>query len=341
MKGKGIGKIKHFFNQFDLEDAGLPSNVKELLSKVNDYEVESITIGRNSVQSAIQTALRTLSQVKFDNIFHLFLVFNCSNGKKALMEKNARINMSTSIPKMEESMLISNVPKYTIKEYVAKTKAYMGKNFIPYDPDKNNCQHFILSIFQANGIQEGWDFIKQDTSMIFKDKGWLSNTAKSVTNLGGVMDVVLKGGLIKHMRAGNLSNELTDSDINDLAKQFKIPHFKGCFLRDATPKLKVHESVVINLNGSSHWVALIRLPDGYFYMDSFGVIAPRILDNLTYIYSEVDLQSLCSSACGFYCLAFLLSMNRGGKGEEMYRQFIDAFKGKEANDVTLKRRFGF
>ena len=159
-KGKGIGQMMHYAKQFDLENAGLPSNVKELLSKVNDYEVQSITIGRNSVQSVIQTALRTLSQVKFDNIFHLFLVFNCSNGKKALMEKNARINMSTSIPKMEESMLISNVPKYTIKEYVAKTKAYMGKNFIPYDPDKNNCQNFCLSTFQANGIQEGHQFIK-------------------------------------------------------------------------------------------------------------------------------------------------------------------------------------
>ena len=73
-RGKGIGQVKHFFNQFDLEEAGLPSNVKDLLSKVNDYEVQSITIGRNSVQSVIQTALRTLSQVKFDNIFHLFLV---------------------------------------------------------------------------------------------------------------------------------------------------------------------------------------------------------------------------------------------------------------------------
>ena len=157
-KGEGIGQMKHYFNQFNLEEAGLPSNVKELLSKVNDYEVQSITIGRNSVQSVIQTALRTLSQVKFDNIFHLFIVFNCSNGKKVLLEKNARINMSMTIPKMEESRLISNVPHYTIKEYVAKTKAYMGKNFIPYDPDKNNCQNFILSVFQANGIQEAHDF---------------------------------------------------------------------------------------------------------------------------------------------------------------------------------------
>lgn len=341
MSGKGIGQVKHFFNQFDLENAGLPSNVKELLSKVNDYEVQSITIGRNSVQSVIQTALRTLSQVKFDNIFHLFLVFNCANGKKVLLEKNARINMSMTIPKMEESRLISNVPHYTIKEYIARTKAYMGKNFIPYDPDKNNCQNFILSVFQANGIQEAHDFIKQDTSEIFKNKGWLSSTAKNITDLGGRFDVVLQGGLIKQMRAGNLSNELTNTDIDNLADQFKIPKFLGCFIRDDTPKLKVGESCIINLNGRSHWTALIRLPDGYFYFDSFGVIAPRMLDNLTYIYSEVDLQKMCSSACGFYCLAFLISMNRNGDGMKMYAQFIDAFKSPEDNDITLKKRFKF
>ena len=95
-QGRGIGQVRHYFNQFDLENAGLPSNVKELLTKVNDFKVDSITIGRNSVQSVIQTALRTLSQVPFDNLFHLFLIFNCSNGKKILLEKNARINMSTS-----------------------------------------------------------------------------------------------------------------------------------------------------------------------------------------------------------------------------------------------------
>jgi hypothetical protein len=340
-QGKGIGQVKHFFNQFDLENAGLPSNVKEILSKVNDYEVQSITIGRNSVQSVIQSALRTLSQVKFDNIFHLFLVFNCTNGKKVLLEKNARINMSMTIPKMEDSMLIQNVPHYTIKEYIANTKQFMGKNFIPYDPDKNNCQNFILSVFQANGIQEAHNFIKQDTSEIFKNKGWLSGTAKNVTDLGGYADVVLRGGLIKQMRAGNLSNELTNDDIDNLAKQFKIPKFKGCYIRDSTPKLKVGESCIINLNGHSHWTALIRLPDGYFYFDSFGIIAPKILDSIDYIYSEVDLQKMCSSACGFYTLAFIISMNRGGDGMKMYAQFIDAFKDPEDNDITLKKRFKF
>jgi hypothetical protein len=339
-KGKGIGQMKHYFNQFDLENAGLPSNVKEILSKVNDYQVQSITIGRNPVQSAIQGFLKTVSTVPYDNLFHLFLVFNCTNGKKVLLEKNARINMSMTIPKMEDSILISNVPHYTIKEYVAKTKAYMGPKFIPYHPSTNNCQDFILSVLKANGISQGHDFVKQNTEMIFKDKGWLSGTAKNVTDLGGYADVVLRGGLIKNMKAGKLSNELTDTDIDDLAKQFKIPHFKGCFIRDEIPKLKVGESCIVNLNGNSHWCALIRL-DTLYWFDSYGVIAPKILDGYDYIYSETDLQSMASSACGFYCLAFLISMNRGGDGMKMYAQFIDAFKDPEDNDITLKKRFKF
>jgi len=338
--GQGIGQVQHYFNQFNLEEAGLPSNVKAILERKNDAVVSSITIGRNPVQSAIQEILKTVSTVPYDNLFHLFLVFNTNKGQ-VLMEKNARINMSTTIPKMYESVHISNVPHYTIKEYVAKTKAYMGNRFIPYHPSTNNCQDFILSVLVSNGVREGLDFVKQDTRMIFENKSWLSNFAKGVTDLGGYADVVLKGGLIPHMKAGNLSNELSNSDIDNLAKQFNIPKFLGCYIRDETPKLKVNESVIVNLNGRSHWVALIRLPDGYFYFDSFGVIGPQILDSIDYVYSEVDLQKLTSSACGWYVLGFLLSMNRGGDGMKMYEEFIMAFKSPEDNDVTLKRRFKF
>lgn len=338
--GHGLGQMNHYFNQFNLEEAGLPSHVKDLLAKCNDYTIGSITIGRNPVQSAIQGILKTVSTVPYDNLFHLFLVFNCSNGKKILCEKNARINMSTSIPSMSESILLSNVPHYTIKEYIAKTKQFMGKNFIPYHPNTNNCQDFISGVLKGNGINQGLDFVKQDTSMIFKDKGWLSDTAHGVTNLGGYADVVLKGGLIKHLKLGSLSNELTDRDINDLVKQLKIPHFKGCFLKTQIPTLKKGESCIINLNGHSHWCALIRL-DTYYYFDSFGVIAPKDLDKFDYIYSEVDLQAMNSSACGWYALAFLISMNRGGDPTKMYEEFLMAFKSPSKNDVILKKRYRF
>ena len=152
MSGQGIGKVRHYFNQFDLEKAGLPSNVKTILERKNDAIVDSITIARNPVQSAIQGILKTVSNVPYDNLFHLFLVFNTNKGQ-ILFEKNARINASTTIPKMYESIQISNVPHYTIQEYVAKTKSYMGAKFIPYHPSTNNCQDMILSILKANGIQ--------------------------------------------------------------------------------------------------------------------------------------------------------------------------------------------
>jgi hypothetical protein len=118
----------------------------------------------------------------------------------------------------------------------------------------------------------------------------------------------------------------------------KIPNFKGCFIRDSVPKLKKGESCIINLNGQSHWTALIKL-DTLYYFDSFGVIAPTVLSKYDYIYSEVDLQKMNSTACGWYCLAFLISMNRGGNPMKMYEEFILAFKSPEDNDITLKRKF--
>ena len=144
------------------------------------------------------------------------------------------------------------------------------------------------------------------------------------------------------MRAGKLSNELSNTDINDLVGQLKIPNFRGCFIRDRVPALKPGESAIVNLNGMSHWVSWYRHTDGtYWYFDSYGIIGPMPFDKFDYTYSEIDIQALSSTACGWYALGFLISMNRGGNPQTMYMQYIDAFKGPEANDVTLKRRFKF
>jgi hypothetical protein len=215
----------------------------------------------------------------------------------------------------------------------------MKDKFIPYHPSSNNCQDFILSVLKSNGINDGHDFVKQNTEMIFKNKGWLSSTAKSVTDLGGYADALLKGGMLKRLRARGLSNELTDHEIDELVHHLKIPGFLGCFIRDDVPKLKKGESCILNLNGRSHWTALIRL-DKFYYFDSYGVIGPKILDGLDYIYSEEDMQALSSTACGFYTIAFLKAMTRGGDGTEMYQQFLDAFHDPNKNDAVLKKRFG-
>jgi hypothetical protein len=86
----------------------------------------------------------------------------------------------------------------------------MGNKMFPYNPSTNNCQDFILSVLKANGINDenAFSFVKQDTSMIFKNKGWLSSLAKNVTDLGGYSDVILQGGSLKK----GISNDLTKAD---------------------------------------------------------------------------------------------------------------------------------
>ena len=64
----------------------MPPNVKDILNRRGDAIVNSIRIGRNPVQSAIQGILKTVSTVPFDQLFHLFMVFNTSKGS-ILLEK--------------------------------------------------------------------------------------------------------------------------------------------------------------------------------------------------------------------------------------------------------------
>jgi hypothetical protein len=115
MKGSGLGQIQHSMNNLFLESATMPPNVKDILNRRGDAIVNSIKIGRTPVQSAIQGILKTLSTVPYDDLFHLFMVFNTSKGE-ILLEKNARINASLTIPKSEDWYDLNDVPKIIMED---------------------------------------------------------------------------------------------------------------------------------------------------------------------------------------------------------------------------------
>ena len=110
----------------------------------------------------------------------------------------------------------------TLNYYIQNTKKFMGPKFFPYHPNTNNCRNWVFSVLKANRIrdQNVYNFVKQDTSMIFKDKGWFSGLAKQVTDLGGYADVVMQGG--------SLSNELTNGEIDELVQHYKINKHHRC-----------------------------------------------------------------------------------------------------------------
>ena len=334
-KGKGLGQLQHSVNNMILETATMPPNVKDILNRRGDAIVNSIKIGRTPVQSAIQGILKTLSTVPYDNLFHLFMIFKTSKGD-ILFEKNARINASTTIPKSEEWFDINSVPNKTLNDYIQTTKQAMGSKFFPYHPNTNNCQDFIKGVLQANGIndQKAIDFVKQDTTMIFKNKGWLSGMAKQVTDLGGYADVVLQGG--------SLSNELTNGEIDELVKHYNIKKYHGCFIDDKLPEKLINGYYIINLNGHSHWTCLLKNGTNYYYFDSYGFPASEEVEEQIgeYIYSDQQLQDMDSTSCGYFCVAFMRYMASGRGGQTAYSNFLKSFsKDVKKNEIVLHKLF--
>jgi hypothetical protein len=267
------------------------------------------------------------------------MVFNTSKGE-ILLEKNARINASLTIPKSEDWYDLNDVPKMTFNDYVQNTKKFMGSKMFPYHPDTNNCQDFISSVLQANGIrdQNVYNFVKQDTSMIFKNKGWLSGLAKQVTDLGGYADVVMQGG---KLRKGS-SNELTNGELSQLVKHYKIKNYHGAFIDDRMPTKLKNGYYIINLNGRSHWTCLLKDGKDYYYFDSYGFPASQEVEDQIgeYIYSDIDIQHLNSSSCGFFCIAWMRFMqDHKHKDKKIcYMSFLKLFSDdSKENEVILNK----
>ena len=211
----------------------------------------------------------------------------------------------------------------------------MGSKFFPYHPNTNNCQDFIKGVLLANGIndQKAIDFVKQDTSVIFKNKGWLSGMAKQVTDLGGYADVIMQGGAVKE-----LSNQLTDKEIDGLVKHFEIKKFHGCYIDDRLPQKLIDGFYVINLNGKSHWCALCKDGKSFFYFDSYGFPASEEVEEEIgeYIHSDVQIQAIESTSCGFFCIAFMKSLDVSRNKKKAYADFLKRFdKDPRKNEVVL------
>jgi hypothetical protein len=312
----------------------MPPNVKDILNRRGDAIVNSIKIGRTPVQSAIQGILKTLSTVPYDNLFHLFMIFKTTKGD-ILFEKNARINASTTIPKSEDWYDLNSVPNKTLNDYIQTAKKAMGNRFFPYHPSTNNCQDFILNVLKSNGINDenAFNFVKQDTTMIFKNKPYLSSLAKGVTDLGGYADVLMQGGSIK-------GNDLTNKEIDELVKHYKIKNYHGCYIDDRLPEKLMNGYYVINLNGNSHWTCLLKDGNKYYYFDSFGFVASSEVEDQIgeYIYSDIDIQHINSTSCGFFCIIWMKYMqeHKHKNKEICYASFLELFSNHtEENEEIL------
>ena len=132
-----------------------------------------------------------------------------------------------------------------------------------------------------------------------------------------------------------MSNALSNLEIIDIIKNRNLEkHFGGVYSKDQLRELIKDKFYIVNLQdhdegNGSHWVAFYyNYPSTSIYFDSYGFIAPRdVQKRITpYIFNDKDIQDFNSSACGFYCIAFIKFLHDKTDKEKMYNTFLKLFK---------------
>lgn len=203
---------------------------RKTLDKYGKCKINKLVIMRTPIQKLLGVALQGLSMGKwyslmkkygYDKMFHLALIGVVCDNVAVVIEKNEVVNISNSFSVSADSeCLVIDVPdNITLDQMMNKTKAFMGDfNYFDYDAFKNNCQNFICSILQSNGLltQQSQDFLYQDLRELHSElPTYISPVVKVITRLGSVVSRLRGQGrlgdlLDKKEYPENFSNRVVD-----------------------------------------------------------------------------------------------------------------------------------
>ena len=145
-----------------------------------------------------------------------------------------------------------------------------------------------------------------------------------------------------------MSNELSNFDIINLIKDYKLDYcFGGIYSKDQLPEdLSRTKFYIVNMQdhdegNGTHWVVFYyNKPLTSIYFDSFGFVAPTDVEKriTPYIFNDADVQDYNSSACGYFCIAFIKFLHNKQDKQEAYKGFLKLFKNETVkNDKILQR----
>jgi len=139
-----------------------------------------------------------------------------------------------------------------------------------------------------------------------------------------------------------ISNALSDTDIKNILKRQRIK-LNGVYMKNELPQKLKKGFYVVNLQSSqvgngTHWVCFYYNPKCSYYFDAFGFVPPLEVDKAlkSYTYSTIDVQDINSTACGFYCISFIIYMNSQKNKVDAFKKFIHHFStDTQKNDKKL------
>jgi hypothetical protein len=329
-----------------------PPKVRSIMSKYGNDNIRSMEVRRTPLGKVLTAALDifTFYQIErnnpYDELYHLHLAVILANGTIITIEKNEVIDMAVNPPPREQTQTktVSLNGHYTINSIMRNTKQRMGDKFFVYSARNCNCQDFILNILVANHLAtpELADFIKQDAIRIFGDMVHFRKFSNSLTDFAGRLNVVQEGA--GTYKVGWEGTGISSSTIDRILKQRHDYH--GVYCKDTLPLDLQTGFYVVNLQdhddgNGTHWCALNYQHPVSVWFDPFGIICPTDIEDLItgknrLIYNSVQIQDIKSSACGWFCIAYILNNNRRLGAEQNLKLFIGHFsKNPLLNDRIL------
>jgi len=154
---------------------------------------------------------------------------------------------------------------------------------------------------------------------------------------------------------------ITNFDIIDICRKLHVP-LVGVFSKDKLPYHRKDGAYVVNmqddldingsLNQGSHWVCFYIWKKQACYFDSFGIIAPRQIQEFLkpyrpYPYNIQQIQDIKTTSCGWYCIFFLYwfhhqnKISSFSKRLELFNQLFDkdVSKNKSILEKLLKKTY--
>ena len=139
------------------------------------------------------------------------------------------------------------------------------------------------------------------------------------------------------------NNTLSNFDINNILKHLGV-EIIGIYAKDRLPAELKKGFYIINLNNhneeGSHWTAFYyNSPNYSIYFDAFGFPAPTIIENRIkpYIFNDRDIQAFNSTACGYFCIAFIYYLYFNHDKYGSFETFVDLFSDTlNKNDEILQ-----
>ena len=141
-----------------------------------------------------------------------------------------------------------------------------------------------------------------------------------------------------------MANALTNTQIENYLKDYK--RFKGCFFKDTLPEeLEERCYYIVNIDdsdsgkGGTHWCVLYCMNPNYIlWFCPFGYPPPQEIEDRFKIikYNHKDIQDYESTACGYFCIAFIKFSYHMQDVKRAIYKFYDLFcKNTKKNDYVL------